>query len=896
DTTAVSEQLTSIRNGYKLTTDEMERYLDTTALIAAETAADLEEMATAMSKVSSAANMMGVEYDQLNAILATVVSVTRQAPENVGTAFKTIFARLGDLKAAGVAVDESGFEVKLGQISTQLNEMGVSILDTNGDMRDMGDIVAEVGTKWDGWTQAQKLAAAQAMAGKRQYNNLVALFENWDMYSEQMTNAANAEGTLAQQNAIYLESVEAHLQKIQTAKERVYNAFFDTDAIKGAADVATGLMQTIAQLIEALGGGIPLLQGIGSALMYIFSNQIANGINKALISIKSIKQIADSTKQVVENVQNMHAGSVDFTKTGEDTYTNSAAGNMVGFAKDVSPYVNIMTSEQTQAYQSYLTQIKEVSQAYDDLKFKQQSLEQENTELTSTVKSLTFETAHYENELRDLLKAQEQSLAGADKTKERGIKNSAVYKEQELRIKELSNAIAENNRENKRIESQQGRVSRELKKTNIEITDQQTKIDQVKQAWQGFIKTLDTQALTQGFTKMASGAGQLAFAFSSLSNVGDIWSNENLSGGEKLLQTITALSFGIGSLVTGLKSVKEGYSVVSAALVKFVATTELTTVATAKETLASVVNGRSIKAETKEKLKAIFTNYTLADSVEEETKEQIKSAIARLLGTSATNKLTIAQAKEILTTALETKILQLNTGALAQNALATKGLAAAKTLLKLAASPVGLAIIVITAAVVAATAAMAAYEKRLIETNKATIESAKAFKEENKAILGQIDAYEKLNEAQEVGQENSEQIKTSALELATALKNQELQAYATSQNWNLYNAKLTEVKHSILETSSEMNEAALAAAEQNYQIEQSGGVWGKFFDILSRSGGGIAGIVAIVDTVVEFFKVADVFLAHMAIAWDGVSDSLREISEWFRNLFPPEFIAKLDKV
>ena len=90
----VSEQLTAIWNGYKVSADEAEVYIDKVAAVAATTAADLEEMATGMSKVASAANIMGVDIDQLNGILATVVSVTRQAPESVGTAFKTIFSRL----------------------------------------------------------------------------------------------------------------------------------------------------------------------------------------------------------------------------------------------------------------------------------------------------------------------------------------------------------------------------------------------------------------------------------------------------------------------------------------------------------------------------------------------------------------------------------------------------------------------------------------------------------------------------------------------------------------------------------------------------------------------------------------------------------------------------------
>ena len=138
-----SEQLTAIWNGYKVNAEEAELYIDKVAAVAAGTAADLEEMATGMSKVAAAANAAGVDIDQLNATLATVVSVTREAPETIGSAFKTIYARLGDLKLGGT--DEDG--VTLGKVSGQLEALGVQILKDNGDMREMGDIVEDIAAK-----------------------------------------------------------------------------------------------------------------------------------------------------------------------------------------------------------------------------------------------------------------------------------------------------------------------------------------------------------------------------------------------------------------------------------------------------------------------------------------------------------------------------------------------------------------------------------------------------------------------------------------------------------------------------------------------------------------------------------------------------------------------------
>lgn len=139
----VSEQLTAVWNGYKVTAEETELYIDKLAAVAANSASNLEELSTGISKVASAAKTAGVDIDELTAQVATIVSVTREAPETVGSALKTIYARLGDLQVDGV--DEFG--VSLGKVSQQLEDVGVQVLDESGDMRDMGDIITDLAAK-----------------------------------------------------------------------------------------------------------------------------------------------------------------------------------------------------------------------------------------------------------------------------------------------------------------------------------------------------------------------------------------------------------------------------------------------------------------------------------------------------------------------------------------------------------------------------------------------------------------------------------------------------------------------------------------------------------------------------------------------------------------------------
>lgn len=278
----VSEQLTAIWNGYKVSASEAELYIDKVAKVAATTAADLEEMATGMSKVASAANSAGVDIDQLNAMLATVISVTREAPETIGTSFRSIFARLGDLKKGGT--DEEG--LGLGQITKKVADFGIELLDAKGEMREMGDIITDIAAKWENLSRGERQALAIAAAGKQQYSRFIALFDNWDMYERALEDSKTAMGTLQEQQDIYMESTAAHLQKLTTEAERTYDILFDTDSVNDMTDAVTGLLSVFNDFLAGIGGGTNVLAFFGATLTNIFSKQLANGISTTIQNIQ----------------------------------------------------------------------------------------------------------------------------------------------------------------------------------------------------------------------------------------------------------------------------------------------------------------------------------------------------------------------------------------------------------------------------------------------------------------------------------------------------------------------------------------------------------------------------------------------------------------------------------
>lgn len=294
---ATSEELTAVWNGYNVAAENAEQSVDKLAAVAASSASDLQELATGMSKVASAANAMGVGEDQLAAQLSTIISVTRQAPESVGTALKTIYARMTSIQAG---TDEEG--VSLGQYTEKMAQMGINVLDANNKLRDMGEVIEEVGGKWSNMSREQQVALAQTMAGTRQYNNLIALFDNFDQYNEMVDVAANSTGTLEEQQAIYLESITAKTEKLKTTFEDLYDSLFDEDSIKDTLDAVTGLVQLVADLTDSIGGLKNILPIVGALGVKVFKDQIGEGIGNAIGNAKTSKETVRENQAKQQNI------------------------------------------------------------------------------------------------------------------------------------------------------------------------------------------------------------------------------------------------------------------------------------------------------------------------------------------------------------------------------------------------------------------------------------------------------------------------------------------------------------------------------------------------------------------------------------------------------------------
>jgi len=173
----VSDQLTAIwENFMKDGEHTAEWYADVMTALGAATASSTDEIAEGLEKFAAVADTVGLSYEYATAALTTITAKTRQSADVVGTALKTLFARIEGLNL-GETLDDG---TTLNKYSSALNAVGVNIKNEAGELKDMDEILDEIGAKWNTIGKDQQIALAQTVAGVRQYNQFIALMDNWD--------------------------------------------------------------------------------------------------------------------------------------------------------------------------------------------------------------------------------------------------------------------------------------------------------------------------------------------------------------------------------------------------------------------------------------------------------------------------------------------------------------------------------------------------------------------------------------------------------------------------------------------------------------------------------------------------------------------------------------------
>ena len=352
DAADAADKLTAAVNGYCLSAEDASLVADKFNKVAAVSAADINELSTAFSKAAAQANQAGVSMDNYLAYIATMEEATREAPENIGTSLKTIFSRMDQIKTGNNTEDTTD----VNDVETALKSVGVSLRDTQGQLRDLEDVFDELGPKWNQLDRNAQAYLGTIIAGTRQQSRFVTLMQNWDRVLELAAESENSAGQQALMHAKAMDSITSKTQQLTVAWQEFISNLGDNNIIKGAISTLTQLIKLfntkplalmtvgviamrkqINELAQVI--GIKLIDSFKKLKLTALSNPILN--KKAEISVD--KKMATNRKIYSENIANLSANREQQVQIQQRLDDAKKVGNLQGIA----------------AYQLKINQLKE---------------------------------------------------------------------------------------------------------------------------------------------------------------------------------------------------------------------------------------------------------------------------------------------------------------------------------------------------------------------------------------------------------------------------------------------------------------------------------------------------------------------------------------------------------
>lgn len=212
-------------------------------------ATDMQKMTEGMTVAGSVFAESGESIETFAALLGAATAKTQRSGSEMARGLRTILMNLRQIRGEtedGELINGESIAAASKALKDYAN---ISTME-NGKLRKASDVLDDLAKKWGTLTETQKAAVAEAVAGKRQANVLMALMGDWATYQQMLNDFASGAGSALAENEIYLDSWESKTNQLKSSWTELVATIADTSLIKGTLDVLTGAIQKITEGIQ----------------------------------------------------------------------------------------------------------------------------------------------------------------------------------------------------------------------------------------------------------------------------------------------------------------------------------------------------------------------------------------------------------------------------------------------------------------------------------------------------------------------------------------------------------------------------------------------------------------------------------------------------------------------
>ena len=297
DFQAATKEMTAAIRAFNMEMTEGERITDVYSELAAHAAADVNGIATAMSKVASIAASSGSKFENIAAFLTQIIETTQEAATNAGTALKTVIARFSEIKKEIDTTDPDFADFDYNKMDTALKSVGITLKDSTGQIRAFDEVILELGGIWDSLSRNQQRYIATVAAGSRQQSRFLALMENNERLIELIQIAEESSGKSQMQFNKYADTIEYKINRIKNTWEQFRVRLINAETIKKALSYFNILLERLTKWTAS-----DLIK-VGSAFL-LLGQTAAEGFAKGIkgVSLGVVSTITMITKSAQKGI------------------------------------------------------------------------------------------------------------------------------------------------------------------------------------------------------------------------------------------------------------------------------------------------------------------------------------------------------------------------------------------------------------------------------------------------------------------------------------------------------------------------------------------------------------------------------------------------------------------
>lgn len=262
--TAVSTLVATMK-AFNMEAKEAMVIVDSLNKLGNEFSTDAGALGDGLSVSASTLATAGNDLSQSLALLTGGTEITQDA-NAMGNALRTISLRIRGMKGELEALNEEtdGIE-SISKIQTQiLNLTGnkVNIFDSGNNFRSTYDILKDISEVYNDLSDPSRADLTEILFGKNRANQGIAILQAFQsgQIEKAYEAAENSFGSATAEYDKMSEGIEAHINDLHEAREKLSNDFINSDFLKTAIDFGTKLIDILDALIQKV-GAFPAITG-----------------------------------------------------------------------------------------------------------------------------------------------------------------------------------------------------------------------------------------------------------------------------------------------------------------------------------------------------------------------------------------------------------------------------------------------------------------------------------------------------------------------------------------------------------------------------------------------------------------------------------------------------------